>query len=102
VGAQTIEKLDGGVVVRGPDVDVERERRLAACELAHRLVHELIPGAARYQRVGPDREWVGASARHTQPVAEEVTGEVARRRAASRAAPNTLPWGSVASSIAAS
>src|SRR5689334_14674336 len=49
------------------DVNVQRERRLPACELAHGAVHDLVARLVRYLHVAPRRE--GMRARSGRPQA---------------------------------
>ena len=58
--AQAVERSHGGVLVGHRHVDVQREGRLAAGELAHRRVEELVAGARRDLGVLPARQRVRA------------------------------------------
>ena len=83
------------------DVHVQRERRLAPRQLAHRAVDELVALAARHDRVVPDRERVraragaraGPSARAPRP----ARGAASRRSSLDRRRPSSCAPAAISS-----
>ena len=71
------------------DVDVQRERRLAAGELAHRAVDELVALAAGNRDLLPDREGVGPGDGGAEPERLERLGEPWRSEWSSSTASET-------------
>ena len=93
VGAQPVGGVDRRFGVGHADVDVEAEGRLAAGQLAHRAVDELVALAGGDDDLLPDREGVGAGA--GGPHRERPQGLVelaAQRRAAPRSPSPMRPW----------
>ncbi len=78
--AQPVERPHGGVLVGHRDMHVQRERRLAARELAHRRVEELVARAGGDLGVLPARERVGAGHRGGHPHRVEPPREPAAQR----------------------
>ncbi len=86
--AQTVDQADGVVRIDDPDVDMQGEGRLAACELAHRAVDELVALARGDHRVVPQREGVkprsgGAQVQRRERLVQgdSLVGQLADRRA---------------------
>ena len=66
VRAQAVERGDARLARRQADVHVQRERRLAAGQLAHRAVDLLVALARRHRHLMPDGRGVRAGRRRRQ------------------------------------
>ena len=98
--AQAAQRADRRLGVRDGDVDVQRERRLAPRELAHRVVDRLVARAGGDLDVAPLRERVRAGDAARRPSGARSAASPARRSASSPPRPATVVCGPVKSSSA--
>ena len=80
VGAQRVEQPDGGLRLGDANVDVQRERRLAPGEAAHRVGDELVAPVGRHLRLAAQRERMHARAGQPQVQRAQLLGEAPAQR----------------------
>src|SRR4029079_11076905 len=74
-GAQLGEQPDRTVGVGHADVDVQRERRLAAREVGHRALDDLVAAGGRRPGLGPERARMRPGARDREAELGELLGQ---------------------------